>query len=122
MPVRTHRYQIATLLFDPLDDFFDRLAIGELGFYGNAQRLKLCADFLQVRRVFSDLRADRIPAIGPGSPSIGHVQQYQSAVGEFCQLFDVLDNRAIGGRAVQRQENGVVHRGSISLLPTTCRG
>src|SRR5271157_254589 len=88
--VGAHRHQVTTLLLDPFDDFLDRLAERQLGLYRNIKSLKLCPNFFQVRSVFGDFCTDRIPAIGSSRPSIGHVQQHQTAAREFRELFDVL--------------------------------
>src|SRR5271166_3029970 len=119
MSVSAHRHQVATLLLDPFDDFLDRFAVRQLGLGRYAKRLKLGPNFFQVCGVFGDFGTDRVPAIGSSCPTIGHMQQHQTAVREFRELFDVLDNRPVGRCAVQRHENGVVHRPLSRRHPPT---
>ena len=100
---------------------FDRVAIGQFGLGRNAGGLKLRPHSLQIRGVFRDFRADRVRAIGPGRPSVGHVQQHQTAVRQLGQLLNVFDDRPVGRRAVQRHQNGVVHGRSVYLVAGVIR-
>ena len=77
------------------------------------------ADFSQVGGVFGDFGADGVGAVGAGGPSVGDVEQHQAAVGELRELFDVFDDGAVGGRAVERDEDCVVH---AFLSPCGLRG
>lgn len=52
VPMGAHRYQIATLLFHPADDFLRWLAECQFDLRWNSQRLKLFLDALQVPSVF----------------------------------------------------------------------
>src|SRR6266436_1198351 len=107
--MRAHGHQVAALLPHPLDNFVHRFAIGQLGFGGNAAVLKLRSDLFQIGGVFGDFGTDRVRAVSSGSPSIGYVQQYQTAACQQRELLDVLDDRAVGGSAIQRHQNGLVH-------------
>ena len=103
MAVGAHGDQVASFLLHPLDDFVGGVAVGQfrLGWECRAA-LKFGADILQIGGVFGDFWADGIRAVGSGGPSVGDVQQDQAAVRQLGELLDVLDDRAVGGRAVQR--------------------
>src|SRR5450631_959803 len=111
MAMSAHRHQVASLLLDPLDDLVGRFTVGEFGLRGNANGLELGANLFEIGGVFGDLRADCVRAIGSGGPSVGHMQQDQTAVREFGQLFYVFDDGAVGGGAVEGYENGLIHDG-----------
>ena len=119
--VGAHRHQVAALLLDPLDDLGGSVAVSQFGLGGNAGGLKLVLHLLQVREVGGDLGTDGVGPIGARGPSVGHVQQDDAAVHELGQLLDVLDDRPVGGRAVQRHENGVIHGVGSFRAKGSCR-
>lgn len=107
--VRAHGDEITTFLFDPFDDFGRGIAEGEVGFGIDAGRDKFLADFFQIGCVFLDLGAHGIAAVGAGGPTVGNVEQDHAARAEPGEGLDVFDDRPVGGRAVEREENGLVH-------------
>src|SRR5271165_1408201 len=93
MAVGAHRHQVAALLLHPLDDLLNRFAVRQLGLNRNTKGLKLCSNLYQICSVFGDFRADRVRAVSASCPTIGHMEQHQTAVRQFRELFDVLDDR-----------------------------
>ena len=96
-------------LLNPFDDFARGLAIGKFGLSRNSGRLEFGANFFEVLGVFGNFGAHGVLAVGSGGPAIRDVQQNETAMREFGEVFDMLDDGAIGRRAVQSDENGVVH-------------
>jgi len=109
VPVGAHRDQAAAFPLNPFNDFCDGVAISQFGVRGNSHGLKLCPNSFQIRGVFGNLGANRIPPIGSRGPTVGHVKQYHPALRELRQVFDVFDDRLIGRSTVQRHENGLIH-------------
>src|SRR5436309_3886571 len=109
-----HRDQIAAFLLDPLHDFVSGVAVGELGVSGNSCGYEFFAHAIQIRGVFGNLRTHGIGSVGPGSPSVGDMQEHQPAVGDVRQLLDMFNDGAIACSAIQRHQNPVVHGFQIS--------
>src|SRR5262245_14179947 len=121
MAVRAHGDQIATALAYPLDNLRRRIAVGQLRLRRNVRGMQLRFDFGQISPVFVDLAADRIGAVRPRGPPIGYVQQRYFALAEPGQRDDVVKNRAIGGRRVERDQNVLVHDSPIVSLTLRVR-
>jgi len=87
VPVRAHGNQIAMFPLHPFDDFPSPDAVSQLRLRVNSHRLKLSADFFQIRCVLRNLRAHRVRAMSPRRPPIRHVQQDHPAARDFASLF-----------------------------------
>src|ERR1700722_4810614 len=102
MAVSAHGYQVTLFFLDPFDDLVGGISVGQFCFGGDSSDLKFLADFFQISCVFGDLGTNGVGAVGAGGPSIGNVKEDQAALRELGQLFDVLDDGAVGGSAVER--------------------
>src|SRR5215472_12034322 len=112
MPVGAHGDQVTSFFLHPFDDLGGRVAIGKFGMRRDSRGFKLGSHFVEISQVFRYLRTHGVGAIRPCRPSIGNVQQHQAAVHAGSQLFYVLDDRAIGRRSIERDQNGVIHCGT----------
>src|SRR6185312_437357 len=117
--VSAHGDQIASFLLDPFNDLVGGFAESQFRIRGNSLFLEFLPHFLQVGGVFHNFAADLIASVCPGGPSVGDVQQYQTAVRQLGEILDVLDDRPVGGRAVQRHKNGFVHNAPQRLKPSS---
>src|SRR5690348_5064494 len=105
VPVGTHRDQITTFIFNPVDDLLGRVAVGQFGISRDSLQLKLALNAMKISRIFGDFATDSIGAIGSGSPAIRHVQKHQPAMSELGELLHMLNNGAIRWSAIQRQQD-----------------
>src|SRR5579871_3587708 len=116
MSMSAHRHEVATFSSYPPDDFRCWIAESQVGVRGNSLRAKFGPDFFEVGGVFVDFTTDRIASVSAGGPAIGNVEQHDTAGGELCERLDVLDDGAIGRRAVKSEQNGFIHYSASVLL------
>ena len=109
MAVGAHGDQVAAFFFDPFDDLVGGVAVGEFGVGGDAGGLKFGADFFKVGGILGDFAAHGVGAVGTGGPSVGDVEEDETALRQLGEIFDVLDDGAVGGGAVEGYEDGFIH-------------
>jgi hypothetical protein len=72
--VSAHCNQVATVLLDPVDDFFGRLTEGQSGFSSDTRGRQLVADAAKEGFAFLDFLARRVGAVVLGRHAGGHVE------------------------------------------------
>ena len=107
--VGAHGDEVAVFFFDPFDDLVGGVAVGEFGVGRDAGGLEFGADCFEVGSIFGDFAADGVGAVGAGGPTVGDMEENETALSKFREIFYVLDDGAVGGSAVEGYEDGVVH-------------
>jgi len=107
--VGAHGDQVAPFVFDPLDDLIGGFSVGEFRIGVNSFGLQFGLDFLQVGGVFDDFAADGVGTVSTSGPTVGDVEQNNAAVREFGQVLYVFDDGAVGGGAIDGEQDFVVH-------------
>jgi hypothetical protein len=101
MAVSAHGYEVAAFIFDPFNDLVGGFAVSKFGVRWDVLGLQFGLDFVEIGSVFDDFAADGIGTVGAGGPSVGDVEQNQTAVGEFGQSFDVFDDGPVAWGAIE---------------------
>ena len=116
MAVGAHRHQIAAAFTHPPDDLGDGIAEREHGFRRNPCSLEFAPHRREIGAILGDFRADGVRAVGPRGPAISNVQHHDTPTRQFRERLDVLEDRAIRQRAVDRDENRLIHTPSRPRL------
>src|SRR5882672_6966176 len=107
--VRAHGHQIAAVLADPLHDLPRRIPVGELRLGGNSIRREFLPYRLEIGAVLVHLGADRVPSEPLIRPAGRDVEQHHPALHHLRQRPDVVQDRAVRGGRVERDQDLAVH-------------
>src|SRR6185437_11600958 len=110
MSVGAHSDQVASLLLHPFHDLAAGIAKAKFEASRNVGILKLRLNFLQIRGIFGNFRADGVAAVGTRSPTISNMQKYDTALRKLRQFLHMFDDRPITRCAIERHKNRFVHR------------
>jgi hypothetical protein len=111
MTVRRHGNEIAILSLGRLQDFFGRVAKGQMSGYGQTFMAKLAGDGFKVFAIlfhfrgFSQLELVKVA----GNPAVGDVNQIQFGVEQLGQVLDMRDEALVRPAVLQCYKNLPIH-------------
>jgi imidazolonepropionase-like amidohydrolase len=109
--VGRHRDQVDALFLGHLHQLGRRIAHRQTGIDGQPTRFELTAQSIQVVAVdfhflgFAQLELVEVPR----RPTVGHMHEQQRGTGQPGEIGDVSENRLVGGRVLDRDEDAAVH-------------